>query len=140
MCTKKSIEHVVQDVDLFLFDIKFIDPQLHKKYTGASNASILSNFELLLDHKSKIIVRVPLIPGITDTVENLAGIKKYLEGKATGIEEIHLLPFHNIGKSKYQRLNIPYELNELKSQSCEELEHIKKGFSPIDSLVKIGSL
>jgi pyruvate formate lyase activating enzyme len=93
-------EKIIQYVDLFLYDIKFIDTALHYKYTGQSNNLILTNFQKIYEANKKIVVRVPLIPGITDKKENLLQINKFVKTYSNKIR-IQQIPFNNLMRDKY---------------------------------------
>lgn len=97
---------LISVVDLVLFDIKLIDETSHKKYTFLSNKQILNNFKLLTQLKKEIIVRVPLIPKITDTVENLKAIEAFVRNHSKTIE-IQYIPFNYLLAEKYKRIGRP---------------------------------
>jgi len=99
----KTFELIMPLVDLFLFDIKLIDPQLHERYTGLSNVPILDNLFRLCQEGKKIIVRIPLIPGFTDSKKNLSGIESFVKQCSTGIK-IERIPYNPLMKNKYHLL------------------------------------
>lgn len=105
----KIFESIIPLVDLFLFDIKFINPQLHKKHTGLSNSPILANFRKLCQAGKKIIVRIPLIPDYTDSKKNLNEIEEFVRQQDNGIK-IEKLPFNPLMEKKYRMLGRPYRL------------------------------
>jgi pyruvate formate lyase activating enzyme len=98
-------------VDVFLYDLKLIDDEQHKQYTGVSNQLILSNLKALVMHDQQMIVRIPLIPGITDTEHNLRAIAEYL-ATMPNVIEVNLLPYHDSARGKYARLGQLYKLPE----------------------------
>ena len=100
---KSKILEIAKYVDLFLFDCKETDPELHKEYTGFDNKIILENLKALSDAGSKIILRCPIIPGFNDRAEHFKGISE-IAGKLSGIEHIEVEPFHPLGESKYSAL------------------------------------
>ena len=104
---KSKILEIAMYVDLFLFDCKETDPELHKKYTGVDNKIILDNLKALSDAGSKIILRCPIIPGFNDRAEHFKGISEIAD-KFSGIEHIEIEPFHPLGESKYSALNREY--------------------------------
>ena len=119
---------VIQEyTDLFLYDLKFIDDDLHHKYTGVSNKIILDNLDTLSSAGAEISLRIPLIPGITDTVENLSGIAGYLDKKELA-HTVDLLPFNLFGKSKLKKLSLPERLLKLNTQAPEELNAMSEIF------------
>ncbi|MBN2072925.1 MAG: glycyl-radical enzyme activating protein [Actinobacteria bacterium] len=128
--------------DIIFYDIKLIDPAKHRKYTGVTNKIILDNFEKLLRSGSKIIIRVPLIPGVNLNEDDQLSIIGYLDdlGKKENLPtrecEIQLLPFHQMGRSKYVYLNIDYKLKNNRPAEKDEVENIlkiykDKGFNKI---------
>lgn len=124
-------EKVLPDTDLFLYDLKFIDAALHKEWTGCDNARILENLQKLAAYNKEIIVRIPLIPDVNDGAE----FRSIIDHVATmkRINEIHILPFHQLGSSKYDQLGMDYAMkahredNDDMVDECEKYA-IKKGF------------
>ena len=104
---KSKILEIAKYVDLFLFDCKETDPELHKEYTGFDNKIILENLKALSDAGSKIILRCPIIPGFNDRAEHFKGISEIAD-KFSGIEHIEIEPFHPLGESKYSALGRKY--------------------------------
>jgi len=113
--------------DLFLYDLKLMDDDSHRKYTGVSNKIILDNLRKLAKMEANIRIRIPLIPGITDTEENLTTIADFITGLRT-IKNIDLLPFNVFGKSKYRKLQRESMFSDLQTQSEEELLRISGVF------------
>lgn len=107
-CTKAAIDAVLPYTDIFLFDLKLFDSAEHVKYTGQENAIILENFEYLLSRKKRIWVRTPIIPGATDTDENIRGIATIVRDR---VEKWELCAFNNLCKDKYERINEEWEFN-----------------------------
>ena len=108
---EQVFRQVVEPSDLVLYDLKHADPEEHQRLTGASNTVVLRNLRVLVGMGKTIVARLPLIPGRNDGEANLREIGTLLSG--LGIREVHLMPFHQLGKDKYQRLGIRYELGEL---------------------------
>ena len=106
------MEQVRPLVDLFLYDLKLIDDTQHRRYTGVSNQTILANLRQLSSAGAAVIIRVPLIPGITDTPQNLEAITA-LAAELPGVRRIDLLPYHRAALTKYNRLNLTYALDDL---------------------------
>ena len=106
------LERAIRYTDLLLFDIKHMDSEIHMRLTGVPNKRILRNLEKAVKLTS-VIVRIPLIPTYNDSEENAGVVRDF--AKSIGVKEISLLPFHQLGKDKYQRLNLKYELKDLKS-------------------------
>jgi pyruvate formate lyase activating enzyme len=124
-------------VDLFLYDLKIMEDEAHKKYTGVSNELILSNLKMLSEKGRKTWLRIPLIPGITDTEENINAILEFIT-PLKNIQHINLLPYNNLGEDKYRRLNIPFRMGHCEAQIDDELQKRKKLFEAAGCRVKIG--
>lgn len=123
--------------NLFLYDLKLINSTQHKEFTGVDNSLILQNLEMLLSRKARIHIRIPLIPGITDTDENLLGIKDFLLSYS-GAERIDLLPYHDIARSKYVRLgrDNPFKLSG--AYDSQKLSRIQDLFIDLNIPVTVG--
>ena len=98
---------VALNADLVLFDSKLVDPELHRTWTGLDNTRILRNFKALTGMNVPLTVRTPLIPGVTDTEENLGAIAALL--KECGVRAIELLPYNRMAGGKYASLGQTYE-------------------------------
>lgn len=119
-----AFAEVLPYTDLFLYDIKLLDEKAHKKWTGVSNKLILANLNRLLDSKAEIIVRIPLLAGINDGREFNA-IADYVS-TLSGVKELHILPYHTLGESKYNHLGMTYPLPEVKEENEEEVERCRR--------------
>ncbi|GAK53160.1 glycyl-radical enzyme activating family protein [Candidatus Moduliflexus flocculans] len=127
----------IELVDLCLFDLKLIDDQRHREYTGVSNAPILSNLRALSQRGKPLWLRLPIIPGITDTEKNLVDILALLPDITT-IQQINLLPYHRIADGKYQRLLVANKMAGVESPSSERMDALKTHFETSGISVKIG--
>ena len=96
---------VVDKFDYIMQDIKLVDEEAHMKYTGVSNKKILQNIEYLKISGKEFLFRVPMIPGITDTEENLAAIAKLTEGYP-----VEYLKYNDLAGAKYEMLGMKYRL------------------------------
>jgi pyruvate formate lyase activating enzyme len=88
-------------VDLFFYDLKLMDGGLHQRYTGLDNDLILHNLQLLDESGKPFVIRIPLVPGVTDTNENLARIAAAIKDMP-GLLEVDLLPYNRAAGSKYE--------------------------------------
>ncbi len=131
-----GFQRINELVDLYLYDIKMIDDEAHIKYTGVSNKTILDNLSRLAPMARDIDVRIPLIPGITDTLGNLTDIAE-LAAAIKVVRKIELLPFNVFGRSKYRKLNIPDKMKHLPTQSREDLEAMAAVFRNSGFIVKV---
>jgi len=132
------LKSVMPYVDLFLYDLKLADDEEHKKYTGVSNKLIKENLKFLVENgrAKDIILRFPVIPGITDTEKNINGLVEFISS-LKGISEIDLLSFHDISE-KFRRLGKQYKMPTHNAPSEEKLKYIKEKFEEIGLYVKIG--
>jgi pyruvate formate lyase activating enzyme len=137
---QKSIMLVSSLVDLFLYDLKVMDESLHVKYTGVSNRLILENLKTLVRSGKKIILRIPVIPGITDTPENLRLLMVFFDnlGPKEHIVEIDLLPYHAAAKEKYIKFNKRNKLPHLNTLTKDDLTSLKKELESAGIPVKVG--
>ena len=119
-CDIATFKRALALADYFLYDLKIIDESLHKKYTGVSNKKILENFSLLAKSGVDFVVRTPLIPGVTDTDENLEGIARILSENNVGY--IELLPYNKMAGGKYKLVMREYkpDFDETKAVSFGE--------------------
>lgn len=129
------LEPILEYTDLILYDIKLINKLEHMQYTGVSNELPLRNFGLLKTSGKKVIIRFPVVPGITDKQENLNKIRALLEGSFSRID---LLPYHAMAASKYARLGLDYPLKHLKEPTTAHLEHLRSFFEEAGLDVSIG--
>ncbi len=104
---RNVFERALELSDFFLFDLKLIDDNEHKKYTGVSNKMILSNFSRLAKSGKDFVVRIPLIPSVTDTESNIRKIAGIMEENGVGYAE--LLPYNKMAGGKYKMLMREYK-------------------------------
>jgi len=133
-----ELEKVIPYTDLFLYDLKLLDDQKHFEYTAVSNALILKNLTYLVQKRKNIAIRFPVIPGITDTRENTELLKSFLITLQPGISKIHLLPYHNAARAKYERLGLENKVSGKHSLDKKNLEPLRKELSDAGFQVIIG--
>jgi pyruvate formate lyase activating enzyme len=129
---------IIDFVDLFLYDIKFIDDSLHKKFAGVSNVNILLNLQNLVKQKKPVILRFPVIPGITDQKKNIDEILHFVLKLNQGGITIDLLPYHKIARHKYEKLNKEYLMGDIKVPSDESMSQLKNKMEQAGLKVSIG--
>ena len=130
------LDEIYELTDLFLFDLKIADYFKHIEYTGVSNELIINNLKKLTERGNKVIVRIPLIPKITDSKENIVGLINHLK-KIKNIPEINLLKYNKIGESKYKRFGIENSFRNDNIQSEEMLNELIHLFKDFKTTVKI---
>ena len=111
-CSSEVIRRISEKVDLFIADLKIFDPYLHKIYTGESNDIIKENLNFLVQSGNSIIVRVPLIENITDTVENKKAILGFVNRINKNIP-VEFIDYNQLAANNYRRLGIPFPLNNI---------------------------
>ncbi len=116
------LETMASAVDLFLYDIKHMDPEKHRQFTGVSNDLILSNLAKLARLGKNIQIRVPLIPGMNDDADNIIRTAQY--AIRMGIKHIGLLPYNAVAASKYEWIGARYSLCHLQTQPLGKLEEV----------------
>ncbi|HKK42029.1 MAG TPA: glycyl-radical enzyme activating protein [Bacteroidales bacterium] len=137
--TVDKLGKIMPFTDLFLFDIKHLDDDIHRHYTGVSNKMILENFRFLLKSGRDIMLRIPVIPGINDDEDHLKRIRELIINTRTGsLKRISLLPYHRTGSSKYKRFGLEYRMGDTLSPSVERMKKIKGLFEETGVKVKTG--
>nr|WP_320118603.1 glycyl-radical enzyme activating protein [uncultured Marinifilum sp.] len=133
----ENLQRISKNVDLFLFDLKQMDDQEHKNLTGISNQQILENLSYLIKQKKDLIIRYPMIPGFNDSKEHVVRMIKYLTD-LTYQSEIHILPYHRIGKDKYSRFKKENRMPDIPSLKEEDTFWAKELFEKAGFKVEIG--
>ena len=123
----ERFEQILPYTDLFLYDVKCFDSEKHKQYTGVGNEVILENLKKLLATGTPLWIRIPIVPTVNDTKEEIQSIKRYI--CACGApEKIELLPYHKMGANKWQQLNLPDPLESIRPPAPFETEQAKDLF------------
>jgi pyruvate formate lyase activating enzyme len=128
---------VIDHTDEWYYDLKFIDKDKHKEYTGVSNDLILDNLARLSRSDAAIVIRIPLVPGITDTKTNLTAIADFLV-KHKNLNCVNLLPYNKFGEDKRKRFGMAEQIDTLKTQSEKDLQIMGAIFRQRGLRVKIG--
>jgi pyruvate formate lyase activating enzyme len=123
----KDFEIIQKYVDIFLYDLKIIDEELHKKYTGVSNKLVHKNLIKLIAGGNEIELRIPLIPNVTDTESNLTDIIQFILS-LSAVPKVTLLAYNPLNRDKLDRFCLENKLGKLKIQSKRKLLEIKQQF------------
>jgi pyruvate formate lyase activating enzyme len=124
--SEEIFKKVIASVNLVLMDIKHIDPQIHKQVTGVDNTLILKNLKYLCNSGVKFYIRIPLIPGINDTRENMENTAVLLKD-SKGLERVELLPYHKTAGAKYSMIGKEYKpIFDIEQKPKAYLEPFKK--------------
>jgi pyruvate formate lyase activating enzyme len=135
--TKENFEKLIGLVDLYLYDLKLTDDKLHRKYTSVPNARIFENLEYLMDTNQNIEIRIPLIPGVTDTKENIIQILEYLK-KHRKINDICLLPYNMLNRDKLERFQFENKLGNIITQQHDIVDRLVEQFKSNGFNVSVG--
>lgn len=118
-----EIEKILPYLDLYLMDIKHMDSEKHKEYTGHGNELILENAKKIAKSGVELIIRTPVIPGFNDTPQDIKAISHFAK-TLDGVKEHHLLPYHRLGTDKYTGLGRNYSLKEIEPPTKEKMEYL----------------
>lgn len=123
----EKLKKIKEHVDLFLFDVKQMDPVKHKELTGVNNEPILSNLKYLLENGSRVRVRMPILKGVNDSFEEIKAVADFLEPYRffKNFDGIDILPYHRYGVGKYDQLDMVYPMEGEFSLSEEDLDRIE---------------
>lgn len=132
-----TIESLRSDVNLFLYDIKLVDDERHRHYTGVSNRLIIDNLRRLSELNHPLIIRFPLIPGINDDTLHLKQFSQMVLG-LPHIPPIDILPYHASAENKYNSLGMNYPLSHLGSPADEQMQEIVHILEGYGLQVKVG--
>lgn len=124
----ETLREILELVDTVYFDLKKIDQAGHKTYTNVDNQLILNNLAQISKIKPGIIVRIPIIPGINDSEDDVASFGKYLV-EQTAVTSVELMNYHKLGEHKYTNLGRPYGLEQIIPLSREVFAEFCINFS-----------
>lgn len=120
------IEELLPYLDQYLMDIKHMNPEKHRQFTGKSNAEMIKNAKRVAESGlTELSIRVPVIPTFNDSKEEILAIATYADS-LPGVERIHLLPYHRLGQDKYEGLGRPYLMGDILPPENEHMEHLKQ--------------
>lgn len=119
----ENFEKILPYTDLFLYDIKAFNNDVHKKFTDVSNELILNNLRKLSESKANVLIRIPIIPKVNDTAEEMKSIGRFLAPYK--LSAVELLPYHKMGEHKYNALGMKMtSFNIPSKEKVEELNGI----------------
>jgi len=124
-CEGELFARVLSECDLVLYDLKLIDPELHRRYTGVSNELILENYRSLVRSGVEFVTRIPLIPSVNDTEENITATASFMN--ELGVRYVELLPYNKMAGGKYPSLGRSYRVDfPCEAEPSPRLEIFKK--------------
>lgn len=125
---QEGFRRLLPYVDMFLFDLKIMNPVRHRELTGAGNSLILSNLKFLSDSGAGINIRIPVIGGVNSDDVSIGEMTSFLREENIRVEKINILPYHNTGSGKYPRIQRRYEAGFCEVPSADRMEEIKQIF------------
>ena len=135
----ENFKRILPYIDTFLYDIKAMDNEVHKKWIGTENTIILENLKKLSADGAKIYIRIPTIEGVNADEESMKAVIKWLTDEKIKVAQVNLLPYHNTGSSKYSRLECTYDGEAFFVPSDEKMKQLSLLFTEAGFLkVKIG--
>jgi pyruvate formate lyase activating enzyme len=131
------IMETIPHTDLFLYDIKIMNPDRHREFTGVDNEIILSNLSKLASAGAEIWARMPFIPGINTDLENLNAAGKFISG-LNAVRQLNILPYHSAAEDKHNRWGIKFGLKGLRPPTEQSLRSAAKIIESFGVKVLIG--
>ncbi len=128
---RSAVERVLPLTDLFYFDLKLMDPEKHRAFTGRDNALILDNARFLAGLGAELLFRQPLIPGVNDGEEDVRACAAFLRGLGREDLGLQLMPYHRLGVSKYEALDEPYSMPDTPVMPPEEIERVRSRYESL---------
>ena len=122
----ESVRPALERMDLIFMDLKHMDPEVHRMYTGVSNERILENIARLGDLKQspEIVIRIPVIGGVNDSEENIAASAAYVHDVLPDAK-MELLPYHSLGRIKYEAIGMPFKQESFYTLDKEEMKKLR---------------
>lgn len=123
-----NVKNVFEHADQIFFDLKHMDSKKHRKLTGVDNYSILENAQNVAKMNKEIIFRLPLIPNLNDSQSNVKATGEFVASIMTSFNDIkiEILPYHDLGKNKYEWLTVDYALKDLKAPEKESVQQCRE--------------
>ena len=119
-----SVAGSLERMDLIFMDLKFIDDEKHRMYTGVSNKTILKNIEKLGGLPGQAVIRIPVIGGVNDDENNIRRSASFVHEKLP-VARMELRPYHEFGRIKYEAIGMPYEGEGFLRPSADEMDHLR---------------
>lgn len=128
---------VLKYIDLILYDLKAVDPAIHKEYVGTDNHIIIENLKKLKNYTNEIFLRLPIVRGVNDSLDDAKKILCIIKGN-DNIKQINLLEYHKMGMEKYPRIGREYELTGEEKPLEMQISQLKKIYEDSGYKVVIG--
>ncbi len=135
---KETLLRVAQHADLFLYDLKMIDAEKHKHFTGVDNRLILDNLLALVEYGSDIQVRIPLIGEVNDDDASVSAMASFVAGLPGEKRAVSLLPFHDVARGKDEKLGQERDLGDLREPGADALQRVISLFADHGLIATVG--
>jgi len=136
-CPWNNLAALLPVTDLIMMDIKHLDTKKHNEITGVSNERILNNAQLLAQTSKSLIIRVPVVPTVNDTLGEIISVAQFVQS-FPNLQYLELLPFHRLGQNKYHGLGLNYCASHLKTPTKEKMRELAAGVKELGIEVRIG--
>ncbi|MFW9846582.1 MAG: glycyl-radical enzyme activating protein [Candidatus Thorarchaeota archaeon] len=123
-CSEAVLERALEAVNMVLYDLKVMDPEKHMEYTGVPLDRVIANAEKVAKSGLPVWIRTPVIPGYTDSEENIRAIAQFIVDKLPNVERFDLLAFNKMCIDKYALFGLEYPLKDADLMSQEAMEHL----------------
>ena len=133
----RTFARIAEKTDLFLFDLKLMDAEEHRRYTGVSNRRILENLRIAAESRPEVMVRFPVIPKINDSEENIHATARFVRSLGGDIP-LAVLPLHRTADAKYERLGMPNRMSGIAPPAEDRTEAVKRAFESFGLNVTVG--
>jgi pyruvate formate lyase activating enzyme len=129
LASTKTLLDIARRTDLFLYDLKLMDSDRHKFWTGVGNRQILRNLQALAAAGADIQIRIPLIKGVNCDAENIEATAAFVSGLDGSPKDVNILPYHDVGRSKTARLGQGYEPDGMSAPDAADIKRVIQQFS-----------
>jgi pyruvate formate lyase activating enzyme len=126
--SESALRKVLPHTDYVLYDLKHLNSEKHRHYTGKPNSLILSNARIVAASGVETLFRMPLVPGVNDDRQNIKETAEFLHELGNSTPRIEFMPYHRLGKGKYESLDKAYPLSEIVTPEPAEIDSVKKEF------------
>lgn len=124
---REKLKRLTEETDLFMVDIKTMEEDLHRAWTGVPLLPILRNIALLAERDARALIRIPVVPGVSDSAENIGKTAEFLL-RETKFRQVELLRMHKLAQGKYQSLGRQYPAEKLDVPTEETMQRLEREF------------
>lgn len=126
----KDLESCLEYLDFLFMDFKIWDREMHKQYTGVDNELIIENMKRVNQYAEQsgltVVIRTPVIPGVNDTEKEIGQIAAFIKEQLSAVKTYQLLPYHRLGRGKYESIGKEYQLRDLEVPGAGEIQALEQ--------------